>query len=288
MQSVAEESRPVARILRVLPGGGTLPDEVWERRHRGILIVLWLHAVGIAAYALVRDYSGLHSIAEGGAVATFAAAATFVRGSRSLRAALAAMGLLTSSALIVHLSGGVIEMHFHFFVVIGILTLYQEWIPFLLAIGYVLIHHGIVGTIEPDIVFNHESAIRNPWLWTAIHAGFVLAASAASVLAWRLNEDAHNRAEAYSLRLTEHALRQRQALEINDNVVQGLAVAKYALDAGDDDRARQAVDRTLASARHIVTDLLQKPGGGDLKPGPGDLIRLDPAGAAAAEPYSSE
>jgi hypothetical protein len=53
-----------------------------------------------------------------------------------------AMGLLTSSALLVHLTGGLIESHFHFFVIVPLLTLYGDWSVFLLAIGYVAVHHG--------------------------------------------------------------------------------------------------------------------------------------------------
>ena len=79
-------------------------------------------------------------------------------------------------------------------------------------------------------------------------------------------------------------LRQRQALEINDNIVQGLTVAKYAMDAGDNDRAKEAVERTLKSARQIVTDLLNDDAAGDLKLGPGDLIRLEPATVVLADP----
>ena len=277
---MAKEGAPISapgRFRGALPGGGALTDEVWERRHRGILFFLWAHAVGIAVVALARGYSGPHSLAEGGAVAVLALLATFVTGSRALRAGLAATGLFTCSAMVVHLSGGVIEMHFHFFVMIGFLTLYQEWTPFLLGIGYVLVHHGVLGVIAPEVVFNHAAAVRNPWLWAAVHGTFVLAASVASILSWRLNEDAHSRAEKFSLRLHEEQLRQRQALEINDNVVQGLSVAKYALDAGDEGRAKLAVERTLASARHIVTELLNDEEDADLKLGPGDLVRVEPA-----------
>lgn len=85
-------------------------------------------------------------------------------------------------------------------------------------------------------------------------------------------------------RQREKQLRQRQALEINDNVVQGLTVAKYAMDAGDMARAKEAVEHTLMSARHIVTDLLNEDDADDLKLGPGDLIRLEPATVVLAPP----
>lgn len=50
--------------------------------------------------------------------------------------------------------------------------------------------------------------------------------------------------------------RQRRALEINDNIVQGLARAKLALDMGETKDGDAAVADTLAKARHIITDLL--------------------------------
>jgi len=96
--------------------------------------------------------------------------------------------LLSASAFLVHLSGGYIEMHFHFFVALALIALYQDWAPFLIAIGFVLVEHGVLGVIYPPAVYNHPSAWSNPWGWAGIHAIFVAAASVANLLAWRLNE----------------------------------------------------------------------------------------------------
>jgi hypothetical protein len=70
------------------------------------------------------------------------------------------------------------------------------------------------------------------------------------------------RIEAGELRVEVEtaALRRRQALEINDNVVQGLAVAKYAFELGDPDKALAAVDGTLAAARRIISELVEELG----------------------------
>ena len=54
--------------------------------------------------------------------------------------------------------------------------------------------------------------------------------------------------------------RQRRALEIHDNVVQGLARAKLALDLKEDKEGNEAVGDTLDRARHIITDLLGQEG----------------------------
>ncbi len=163
---------------------------------------------------------------------------------------------MTSSAVLVHLSGGVIEAYFHFFAMIGIITLYQDWIPFGLAITFVAIHHGVASTIDRRSVYNHYAALNNPWKWTIIHGLFVLGASAASVYAWRMNEEAAAETERYRSHLAEAARRRRSALQINDDIVQGLAVATYALDLGQEDLARDRIAETLESARGIITDLL--------------------------------
>ena len=68
---------------------------------------------------------------EGSALAALALVASMERAGMKLRVAAASLGLITASAMLVHLWGGVIEAHFHFFVMIGVLTLYQDWMPFL-------------------------------------------------------------------------------------------------------------------------------------------------------------
>jgi PAS domain S-box-containing protein len=82
-------------------------------------------------------------------------------------------------------------------------------------------------------------------------------------------------AEENVRRLQHAAARQRQALELNDDIVQGLTVALYAFDLDQAGVARRAVAETLSSARTIVSDLL---GEEDSRAplGPGDLVRRSP------------
>lgn len=79
------------------------------------------------------------------------------------------------------------------------------------------------------------------------------------------------------LELDQRQARERQALEINDSVVQSLAVAEYRMGLGDHEEARKAVLGALASAREIITDLLGAPGQ-ELDIQPGDLRRESSAG----------
>jgi hypothetical protein len=41
---------------------------------------------------------------------------------------------------------------------VAVVSLYQDWLPFLLGIGYVVIHHGFIGWLFPADVFNHPAA----------------------------------------------------------------------------------------------------------------------------------
>ncbi|MFP5297958.1 MAG: PAS domain-containing protein [Actinomycetota bacterium] len=83
-------------------------------------------------------------------------------------------------------------------------------------------------------------------------------------------------AEEYERELREAELRQKQALELNDNVVQGLAVAGMALELGETSKAKEAISRTLAAAQSIITGLLRSTTKDrDLQPG--DLIRTQAA-----------
>jgi PAS domain S-box-containing protein len=74
-----------------------------------------------------------------------------------------------------------------------------------------------------------------------------------------------------ALQVHDAAERRQQALDLNDNLLQGITSTLYALDTGATDLARMAAERTLAAARDMITELL-----GDA-PQPGDLVRQRPA-----------
>ena len=66
----------LVRLRNALPEGRTLPDRVWQRRHRAMLTLVWLHAVGLAIFAMAQGFGVLHGLQEGAIVALFAGAAT--------------------------------------------------------------------------------------------------------------------------------------------------------------------------------------------------------------------
>jgi hypothetical protein len=57
-------------------------------------------------------------------------------------------------------------------------------------------------------------------------------------------------------RLVDLAARRREAVEINDTLVQSAAMAKWALEAGDLERALVILDETVDAGQRLVTQLI--------------------------------
>lgn len=170
-------------------------------RHRWVVALLALQAAGLPLFTLLRGYSLVHRLQEALIPAAMAALACWPRLGPRVRSASAGTGLMVVSGILVHLSGGAIEAHFLFFVMIPIVALYESWWPFGVAIGYVLIQHGIVGTLDSSAVYNHQAAREHPWTWAGVHAGLFAAACAGAMVNWKL----HERARAEAVELTHHA-----------------------------------------------------------------------------------
>ncbi|HEX7147222.1 MAG TPA: HAMP domain-containing sensor histidine kinase, partial [Actinomycetota bacterium] len=115
---------------------------------------------------------------------------------RRWRSALATVGLLSASCVLVGIGGGTVELGFHFFVTIALIMLYQDGFPFLIAVGFVaayaLVSAGLetLGVLPPPV-----DTSSNPWLRAAIGELLLLAIATASLANWRLNEDSRAEAE---------------------------------------------------------------------------------------------
>ncbi len=123
-------------------------------------------------------------------MALLAVGASMPRFGVAARSAMSTLGLVSSAAILVFLFDGATELHFHYFVIVAVVALYQAWWPYLLAVGFVLVEHGLVGTLAPGLVFNMNMSAGQAWGTAAVHGGFILAESIACVMFWRVSEDA--------------------------------------------------------------------------------------------------
>jgi PAS domain S-box-containing protein len=183
------------RLRTLLPEGVALPRATWEARHRIVLWVIAFQAVALAVFGLIQGWGPYYSLGEGAAIGVLGLVAALPSLGRRFRSAVAALACVTSSAVAVQFSGGYIEAHFHFFVMVALIALYQDWVPFLLCILYVAVDHGLVGTLAPAWVYNHGDGIAHPWKWAAIHAALVLAECAALLVFWNGAEQAKTRSD---------------------------------------------------------------------------------------------
>ncbi len=216
-----------AALGSILPRGRELPLAAWASRHKGMTVLLWLHVVGLFGIALVRGYPVGGAAGEVVLLAAAAAFGSVGRLGRRARSCIVSLGLLMSSATLVHVTGGVTESHFHFFVMIAVITLYQDWLPFLMAVGFTALHHAIFGILMPTHVFSSPEAQRKPVLWAVIHAGYVLAAAAANLYTWRLAEDERGRTDAANSAEEQVRIARDDALEVSRLKSQFLATMSH-------------------------------------------------------------
>ncbi len=222
------EAAWASKLPAWIPRGQGLAATEWTQRHAIIVAILWLHIPLLVAfgmyggldrwisYARYDTFGYAQPILEGLVIALFAGLASWNRLGHRFRSASAALGLITCSAVLVQFSGGFIEAHFHFFAILGLLALYEDWTPFLLAVGYVLVHHGTVGTIAPGSVYNHPAAIAHPWRWAGIHAFFVAGLCSFLIVNWSVTERAR-------LETQRHARAAEQALSLHRATLESTA-----------------------------------------------------------------
>jgi hypothetical protein len=75
--------------------------------------------------------------------------------------------------------------------------------------------------------------------------------------------DGLRRAEASRIRLAEAERRHREAVQLNDTIVQSLSAAKWALESEDLDAGLEIVTETLGRSQQLVSDLIR---GAQLRP----------------------
>jgi methyl-accepting chemotaxis protein len=260
-------------LARLIPSV-RLSEAAFASRHRALRAILWLHIPLVAGLAVFGGHGSAASHHGGGMLgggATFlwgVIAATTVcavvsvtaRGRRN-RAVAVSVGLLLAAVALVHGGNGLTDLHFHFFVVLALISLYQDWVPFGIAVLLVAVHHLGMGLMAPTEVFSDPRAQANPLPWAVLHATFVLAMCAAQMAYWRFSAVAQEESDRIREQVsaeTEGTLRaaaadaadaaRREQVAAEDSAVQ--LVERTALAA----RLEQVVDAVAAQGVRLAAD----------------------------------
>jgi signal transduction histidine kinase len=152
-----------------------------------LLAVVWINVPLLLAIGLRSGIELSHLVAELSIVVIVTAGVKMVE-TRTSKAVLTSMALVTCSGMLVHFTNGLIESHFHFFVVIPLISIYRDWRPLAVGLGFVVMHHSVVGVLSPEDVFNHPAALAHPVRWALVHGVYVMALTAVIIAYWRFSE----------------------------------------------------------------------------------------------------
>ncbi|MEV6494021.1 methyl-accepting chemotaxis protein [Actinoplanes sp. NPDC051633] len=241
-----------------------LSEQAFAARHRVLRLLLWVHVpvILVIGYFSGQLSPGHHAplllAVLGGVMAcgVVAGTATSQRG----RAISTSVGFLLSADALVHAGGGMIDLHFHFFVVIALIGLYQDWLAFALAVVLVAGHHLGIGVLAPDLVFGgHVGHSTGAILSRALlHAVFVLAMSAAQITYWHFDAAVRRENESRQAEIAEKGATQlREAAEEASRREEEARIdAQAQLDRAEQMAVRleEVLQRTSATGARLRTD----------------------------------
>src|SRR5205807_1588986 len=107
----------------------------------------------------------------GGAIASFPVFLVWKQPGRALTRHTIAVAQMLTSALLIHLTGGRIETHFHVFGSLAFLAFYRDWRVLISASAVVAADHYLRGAYWPQSVYG--ILVANPWRWLE-HAFWVV------------------------------------------------------------------------------------------------------------------
>jgi methyl-accepting chemotaxis protein len=195
-----------------VPRGVRLDERAFLTRHRIISAVLALHPPALAAIGLVRGVSGFLLWGQLAVIVVLLVAGQVLR-SQVTRASAVSLGLMVGADVLVHVGGGLTDLHIWFYAILALVALYQAWTPFLLAVVFVAVHHAAMSLWMPESVFSTHQAQMHPVLFALLHAVFLLAEAFFLAYGWKFTESADRERRAQQERAEEQQAAQAQAQE---------------------------------------------------------------------------
>ena len=171
-----------------------------DRMFAGLMTLQWVVGVAAALWVSPKTWAGTESQTHphvwaalflGGAISLLPIVLALTRPGRPSTRYAVAVGQMLMGALLIHLTGGRIETHFHVFGSLAFLSFYRDWRVLVPATVVVAADHFLRGLFWPQSVYGVLAA--SEWRWLE-HAGWVLFEDTFLLIAIR-----HGIGEMYSI-----------------------------------------------------------------------------------------
>ena len=151
-----------------------------DRLFAVLMVVQWIGAIVVALCLSPKTWAGAESsinvhvwaaIFLGGAIAMLPVTLVLLYPGRTVTRHVIAACEMLFSALLIDLTGGRIETHFHLFGALALLAFYRDWRVLITASAVTAIHHGLFGVLAPQDIYGVY--VVQPWRWVE-HIGWVV------------------------------------------------------------------------------------------------------------------
>ena len=151
-----------------------------DRMFAGLIAFQWALGIAMALWLSPRTWAGpissVHAhvyaaVLLGGVLASLPIALALLRPGAAATRHVVAVSQMLFSALLIHLTGGRIETHFHVFGSMAFLAFYRDWRVLATATAVIALDHGLRGVFWPVSVYGVSSI--QPWRFVE-HTGWVL------------------------------------------------------------------------------------------------------------------
>ena len=151
-----------------------------DRMFAVLLVFQWVAGIATAFWISPRAWDVAHSyvhphiwaaIVLSGIISSLPIALAIFHPGKAITRHIIAIAQMLVSTVLIHLSGGRIETHFHIFGSLAFLSFYRDWRVLITATVVVTADHFLRGTYWPQSIFGVLTA--SPWRWIE-HAGWVV------------------------------------------------------------------------------------------------------------------